>query len=298
MSNQESDRPRSFGEILQRLRLAAGLTQEGLADRAGISPRAISDLERGARRYPRRDTLNLLADALELSAPERAEFEAAALRPARPAERRPPSDEVVAPYRGLRSFSEEGRALLLRERGLHGNPGRSRVSKELCRGGGAVREWQVLCSPGRPPAQLRTGDAKWLTATLVPGQRPYHALAVELIGLLDPELTETQRLIEVTRMADALASRELSLSDVIHRVLELHVDYNRILSSSISGRSSHALVPDEEVRSTFIDRLLEATAEGEILSVVLTLRADFVGAALGYRPLTTVSRTPRSTSAQ
>ena len=285
MSDQESDRPRSFGEILQRLRLAAGLTQEGLADRAGISPRAISDLERGARRYPRRDTLNLLADALELSAPERAEFEAAALRPARPAERRPPSDEVVAPYRGLRSFSEEDARFFFGREAfteilVEAVSRRSFVAVVGPSGSGKSSVVQAGLLP-----RLRTGDAKWLTATLVPGQRPYHALAVELIGLLDPELTETQRLIEVTRMADALASRELSLSDVIHRVLELHVDYNRVLLVVDQWEELYTLVPDEEVRSTFIDRLLEATAEGEILSVVLTLRADFVGAALGYRPL-------------
>src|SRR5579863_10624291 len=37
----------SFGERLWRLRLAAGLTQEDLAERAGVSARSISDFERG-----------------------------------------------------------------------------------------------------------------------------------------------------------------------------------------------------------------------------------------------------------
>ena len=53
-----------FGAILKRLRLAAGLTHDGLAERAGLSARAISDLERGVNRAPRRDTLTSLADAL------------------------------------------------------------------------------------------------------------------------------------------------------------------------------------------------------------------------------------------
>jgi transcriptional regulator with XRE-family HTH domain len=43
---------RSFGALLRRHRIAAGLTQEALADRAGLSVRGIADLERGARRYP------------------------------------------------------------------------------------------------------------------------------------------------------------------------------------------------------------------------------------------------------
>jgi transcriptional regulator with XRE-family HTH domain len=37
----------TFGDLLRRYRLAAGLTQEELAEQAHLSPRAISDLERG-----------------------------------------------------------------------------------------------------------------------------------------------------------------------------------------------------------------------------------------------------------
>ena len=57
----------AFGELLRQHRLAAGLTQEELAERARISVRAISDLERGVRRAPHKDTLRLLAEALNLS---------------------------------------------------------------------------------------------------------------------------------------------------------------------------------------------------------------------------------------
>src|ERR671930_223910 len=53
----------AFGELLKRYRVAAGLTQAQLAERAGLSERAISDLERGARRVPQRATLQLLAGA-------------------------------------------------------------------------------------------------------------------------------------------------------------------------------------------------------------------------------------------
>src|SRR5712692_7636003 len=56
--------PLSFGELLKQYRLAAGLTQEALAERAGLSVREISDLERGVNRAPRPDTLQLLAAAL------------------------------------------------------------------------------------------------------------------------------------------------------------------------------------------------------------------------------------------
>jgi LuxR family maltose regulon positive regulatory protein len=56
----------AFGELLRRFRLAAGLSQEALAARARLSARAISDLERGARRLPYRETVRQLATALDL----------------------------------------------------------------------------------------------------------------------------------------------------------------------------------------------------------------------------------------
>ena len=61
----------TFGMLLRQLRLAAGLTQEGLAERAGVSARGVQDLERGVRLAPRAETLRLLADALGLDAAAR-----------------------------------------------------------------------------------------------------------------------------------------------------------------------------------------------------------------------------------
>jgi predicted ATPase/transcriptional regulator with XRE-family HTH domain len=67
-----------FGGLLRQLRADAGLTQEELAEAAGLSPRSISDLERGINLTARKDTARLLADALGLAGPRRALFEAAA----------------------------------------------------------------------------------------------------------------------------------------------------------------------------------------------------------------------------
>jgi transcriptional regulator with XRE-family HTH domain len=61
----------SFGNLLRRHRSAAGLTQEGLAERAGLSRRGIADLERGARLTPYVATIERLAEALGLSKAER-----------------------------------------------------------------------------------------------------------------------------------------------------------------------------------------------------------------------------------
>ena len=70
----------AFGAVLRHHRILAGLTQEALAERAGLSARAISDLERSVTRAPQPGTLDLLAEALQLSTKERDHFAAAARR--------------------------------------------------------------------------------------------------------------------------------------------------------------------------------------------------------------------------
>ena len=82
-----------FAGLLRQLRAGAKLTQEELAEAAGLSPRSVSDLERGVNRTARKDTAELLAGALGLAGPVRALFVAAARG-------RAPADEVLAALRG------------------------------------------------------------------------------------------------------------------------------------------------------------------------------------------------------
>src|SRR5215472_1194361 len=88
----------SFSALLKRYRQAAGLSQEALAAKAGLSTRAISDLERGIYHAPRYDTLHLLLDALALPEQQQALLRTAA-RPELVAalEETPPAPSVAAP---------------------------------------------------------------------------------------------------------------------------------------------------------------------------------------------------------
>ena len=99
--------PEAFGGVLRRERLAAGLTQEALAERAGLGVRTVQGLEEGEAR-PREATVRCLAQALALAGAPRARFEAAAVL-AQPAPRRParalrlvraPAPAVGPPGRG------------------------------------------------------------------------------------------------------------------------------------------------------------------------------------------------------
>ncbi|MDQ3928107.1 MAG: helix-turn-helix domain-containing protein, partial [Chloroflexota bacterium] len=69
--NVTPEQDASFGTRLKRLREAAGLTQEELASKAGLTAKAVGALERGERRRPYPHTVRSLADALGLSEDER-----------------------------------------------------------------------------------------------------------------------------------------------------------------------------------------------------------------------------------
>src|SRR5262249_18871653 len=69
--------PVTFACLLRQLRTGGGWAQEGLAGAASVGVRSVRDLERGKVATPQKETVRLLADALALAGPARAEFEAA-----------------------------------------------------------------------------------------------------------------------------------------------------------------------------------------------------------------------------
>src|SRR4051812_50218370 len=69
---RQNARSQMFGDLLRQFRTARGWTQEELAERAGISPRSVINCESGATQRPQRETVRLLADALDLSGEDRA----------------------------------------------------------------------------------------------------------------------------------------------------------------------------------------------------------------------------------
>ncbi|MEV5643191.1 helix-turn-helix domain-containing protein [Streptomyces flaveolus] len=102
-----------FGRQLRDLRGRAGLSQEALAHAAGVSVRALADMERGRTRGPQRRTVQALAEALGLDGDEAASLEgSAALGRPRPRTATDPAGPgTLALPRDIQDFTARGPAL-------------------------------------------------------------------------------------------------------------------------------------------------------------------------------------------
>jgi transcriptional regulator with XRE-family HTH domain/tetratricopeptide (TPR) repeat protein len=187
-----------FATALRQHRLAAGHSQESLAERAGLSRRGISDLERGLKRAPHLYTVERLADALALDPPQRAAFLAAARgqRPAPSSVPRLPALPLVGRHAELALFDAclSGAApLALFLAGVPGI-GKSRLLAEAAR---LAREqgWEVLAGgcmrqQGQEPYEpLTSALARHLSQMAPARQRMVLEGCAWLVRLL-PELAE------------------------------------------------------------------------------------------------------------
>ncbi|MGD8966667.1 MAG: BTAD domain-containing putative transcriptional regulator, partial [Anaerolineae bacterium] len=129
----------------------------------------------------------------------------------------------------------------------------------------------------------------WLITQFRPAARPFHALSAAVLPLLEPELGETDRLIEARKLAGALREGEIPLYDAIQRALDSSPAGTCLLFVVDQFEELYTLCPEPELRHSFLDGLLAAVgaaSEGRVplFSLLLTLRADFMGHALAHRP--------------
>jgi WD40 repeat protein/DNA-binding SARP family transcriptional activator len=198
------------------------------------------------------------------------------------------------PYRGLAAFREEdapfffGRAAFVEQLSEMVGPRASMAAPlvAIVVGSSGCGKSSAVYA-GLLPRLREQGN--WLIASLRPGSRPFHALAVALLPMLEPGLDEIDQLVKSRKLADALRGGELSLHDLVQRILEKQPEARSVMLVADQFEELYTLTPEPEVRRRFLDDLLAAVEASagqreHRLALLVTIRADFMGQALAYRP--------------
>jgi predicted ATPase/transcriptional regulator with XRE-family HTH domain len=200
----------SFAGLLRQLRTEADLTQEELAEAAGLSPRSVSDLERGINRTARKDTALLLANALSLTGPVRELFVAAARG-------RAPAVEVLAVRTGATTPASAAPAAWSLRQEVPGVPPPARHNLPAPLTSFLDRKQDVarlhgLLSEGRLVTLTGTGGIGKTRLALQAGAQmverfPDGVWLAELAGIADPGLVTAQvmQALGVRQQGDAPA---------------------------------------------------------------------------------------------
>ena len=307
----------SFAGLLRRLRAEARLTQEELAEAATVSPRSVSDLERGINRNPHKDTAVLLAGALGLTGPAEELFVAAARG-------KVPAAQVLAaaggagprpgvvtgsPYRGLAVFGEQdagwffGReaattavldrmSRLLAGVGLLVLSGASGAGKSsLLRAGvlPRIRAGGLAAAPG----------ASWPCLLFTPTRAPLDELALRVAPLAGADAAAVRRGLDTAPAWFALTARQAALARPPGPAEDGDVPAaeggqpspQRLLLVVNQFEELFTQCPDEGQRRAFITALHAAATAGHgpdqvpAALVVLGVRADFEVRCADYPPL-------------
>ena len=230
-----------FAGLLRQLRGRAGLTQEELAEAAGLSLRAVSDLERGFHRTARKDTALLLADALGVAGPARELFVAAARG------RAPAADVLAAggalpgaggtagrqagmgrplvasPYLGLRAFGERDAGLffgreaataevLARISWLVGAAGVLVVSGVSGAGKSSLLRAGVLPQVRAAGLASAPEAASWPCQVFTPTRAPLDELALRIAPLAGADAAAVRRGLDADPAGFALTARQAALA--------------------------------------------------------------------------------------
>jgi WD40 repeat protein len=193
---------------------------------------------------------------------------------------------AACPYRGLEVFREQDAAVFF---------GRADVVATLQQmvaqqpfvaliGASGSGKSSVVYAGLLPYLRKQPGQ---LIAAFRPGTEPFRAVAAAVLPLLEPELTETERLIELRKLADALTQAQLSLSEILERIRQKSQPAPRLLLFTDQFEELYTLCPAGASRQRFLDGMLQTceVSKTSQVSWLLTLRADFLAQVLDYDPL-------------
>ena len=309
----------SFAGLLRRLRSGAKLTQEELAVAAGVSPRSVSNLERGVNRTAHKDTAVLLAGALGLTGPTAELFVAAArgnvpaaqvLAAADSAGPRP-GPVTGSPYRGLSVFEEQDAAFFFGREAATAQV-LERMSRHLAGAGllvvsgvsgagkSSLLRAGVLPRIRADGLAAAPGAVSWPCLVFTPTHAPLDELALRVALLAGTDASSVRRGLDTAPEGFALPARQAALA----RPPGLAGDgdgataedgqpspQRRLLLVVDQFEELFTQCPDEGQRRAFITALHAAATARHGLDqapaalVVLGVRADFEARCADYPEL-------------
>jgi WD40 repeat protein len=201
------------------------------------------------------------------------------------------ADQLPCPYRGLFHFGPKdaeyffGRENFVEEL-VTATQTRSFIP--LLGASGSGKSSVVLA--GLVPKLQEAGH--WQFTHFRPGADPFHALALALVPLYTSNLDETERIRQSRKLAGYFRTGEVLLGDVFAQIQQ-NYPTDRVLLIADQFEELYTLCTDEITRRDFLDKLLAGiTAPTDRISfapvLVATMRADFLGNALSYRPFADV----------
>lgn len=192
---------------------------------------------------------------------------------------------ALCPYRGLFAFREQD-ALF-----FHGRESFTQILVEAVQRHSFV---SVIGASGSGKssvifaglvAELRQ-QKDWQIVAFRPGQRPLQAIATAWVKLRTPHLPPAEQLLSILQLAEAWRANETALSTAVEEAI-WEAPGTKLLIVVDQFEELYTQCQDAQDRQTFIDGLLKVTELTNVV-LVLTLRTDFLGQALAYRPLADV----------
>lgn len=279
----------AFGDLLRQARRHAGLTHEALAERAGLSVRGISDLERGLIYAPRKDTLVLLADALDLPAGERRRWEQVRLRNSTRSAKLPdplsepkvqtnlptPLTTLVGRARQVDEVAAFLRRLDLRLLTITGTGGigKTRLALEvghLMAAEFADGVWFVNLAPLSDQELVPSTIAATLGITSSGNQTPIEALSSSL---------RAKRLLLVLDNLEQIVAAVPTIADLLATCPRLTILATSRVPMHLSGEQEYPLEPLDvpaTIKLMDTEQLLESAAVSLFVSRAQAVKPDFV----------------------
>lgn len=188
----------------------------------------------------------------------------------------------ICPYRGLLAFQEEDAQFFF---------GREAFTNKLLQAVQNKPLVAVIGSSGSGKSSVIYASliphlrqiSNWLVITFRPSSEPFYAFANALLNYLEPQTSQITRHREIKNLARGLRSEENYLRSVIDDISNKNL-CNKLLLVIDQFEELYTLCQDTQERQIFLDRLLTAVNNANNFTVVITLRADFLGQALSYRP--------------